>query len=230
MMTPKASHSLWENWQAMSASLQPTPRQAFQRLREGNHRFRTGQPQHPRQDPVSRSKLREAQQPFASILGCADSRVPPQLIFDQGLGDLFTNRIAGHVVDDAVIASLAYSVVNLQVPLIVVLGHKGCGAVQMTVDKVKRNEICDDAISHYICSAVKTAQDFSGELLDNAVNLNVRQTVEVLSKHSQFAASVEAGRLRIMGAVYDLETGEVVFQSENLQPQQTITRTGLSLV
>jgi len=197
---------------------QPTPRQAFQRLLEGNHRFRT-EPQHPRQDAASRNSLRDSQQPFASILGCADSRVPPQLIFDQGLGDLFTNRIAGHIIDDAVIASLAYSIEQLQVPLIVVLGHSGCGAVKMAVEKHNQGEVCNDALSRHICPAVEAAQGLAGNLLDNAVCLNVRQTVTQLSEQAEFASYVHSGKLRILGAVYDLETGEVVFQTENHQSQ-----------
>lgn len=109
---------------------------AWSRLLQGNRRFAEGTAEHPWQDRETRERLLDGQHPDAAVLSCADSRVPPEIIFDQGLGDLFDIRTAGEVLDDAVIASLEYAVEHLGVSLIVVLGHEGCGAVKAAVDGV----------------------------------------------------------------------------------------------
>ena len=109
------------------------PTDPWQRLLAGNRRFAAGRPRHPHQDPAYRESLVEAQHPIACVLGCADSRVPAELLFDQGLGDLFTVRAVGEVLDDAVVGSIEYAVEHLHAPLVVVLGHSGCGAVKAAI-------------------------------------------------------------------------------------------------
>ena len=117
-----------------------TPEVAMARLAAGNARFVAGQLKHPHADAQRRSALAAGQQPFATILACADSRVAPELIFDQGLGDLFVARVAGNVVDDTILASIEYSVIRTGPPLVMVLGHERCGAVKATVDTTARPE------------------------------------------------------------------------------------------
>ncbi|OZG61497.1 carbonate dehydratase [Bifidobacterium lemurum] len=108
----------------------------WSRMLQGNRRFAEGNPEHPWQDRITRDSLTHGQHPDAAVIACADSRVPPEIIFDQGLGDLFTVRTAGEVLDDAVIASLEYAIEQLHVSVLVVLGHEGCGAVKAAVDGI----------------------------------------------------------------------------------------------
>ena len=118
----------------------PVPDQILASLLEGNVRFREGRPEHPQQDPARRVDLAEGQNPKAAILSCADSRVPSELIFDQGLGDLFVVRGAGQIADETNLASLEYAVAMLGVRLIVVVGHESCGAVQAALDVEESGE------------------------------------------------------------------------------------------
>src|SRR5574341_698654 len=111
----------------------PTSEQALRKLLEGHQRYLRGQPLHQHQEAGWRVSLAYSQHPFAVILGCGDSRVPPEIIFDQGLGDLFVIRTAGHVLDAAVLGSVEYGLEKLNIPLVVVLGHERCGAVQAAV-------------------------------------------------------------------------------------------------
>src|SRR5436305_10408878 len=112
------------------------PAEAMSRLKEGNGRYTNGNPQHPRQSSEEREKLTKSQHPFAIVLGCADSRVPAEIVFDQGLGDLFVVRVAGNVIDDQSLGSIEYAVDHLAVRLIVVLGHQRCGAVKAAKDTI----------------------------------------------------------------------------------------------
>ena len=189
------------------------PDQAEQRLREGNARYQNGDVERPHQDKARRDALNEGQNPFAIVLGCADSRVPPALVFDQGLGDLFTVRVAGHVVDDVVLESVMYAVENLGTPLIVVLGHTSCGAVAATVSQVESGGAVEGALLSAIAPAVEAVRGEPGDLLNNAVKRNVHNTVEQLTQHPSVASRLEEGSLNVVGAVYDLTTGEVVFNN-----------------
>src|SRR4026207_626892 len=117
----------------MSAMPNTNPVAAWKALKEGNERFVAGKPEHPSQSIEHRASLAEAQKPTAAVFGCADSRVAAELSFGQGLGDLFVVLTAGHVIDSAVLGSIEYAVTVLNVPLIVVLGHDSCGAVQATL-------------------------------------------------------------------------------------------------
>ena len=116
------------------------PQVALDRLMAGNQRFVDAQMQHPDQDPEHRLKLSQGQQPFATILTCSDSRLPPELLFDQGLGDLFVARVAGNIVDPALLGSVEYAVGHLGTPLIVVIGHEKCGAVEATLESIQHHQ------------------------------------------------------------------------------------------
>jgi len=182
---------------------------ALDRLLCGNRRYVAGHGEHPRQTRERRSEVTGGQQPFAAVLGCSDSRVPPELIFDQGVGDLFVVRTAGHVVDDVVLGSLEYAVEHLGVELIVVLAHTDCGAVAATV----RGGSADGHVSRVvgaIMPSVDRARGQDGELRRRAIICNAGMVVEMLSSSEPvLALRVATGSLRVVPALYDLATGRV---------------------
>jgi carbonic anhydrase len=183
--------------------------EALRALREGNRRFAAGRAVHPHQDAARREEILPGQRPFAVILACSDSRVPPEIIFDQGLGDLFVVRTAGDVVDDVALGSIEYAVEHLGVPLVVVLGHTRCGAVTATLhgDEVSGHIA---AIVQAILPAVQEARRLPGDPLSNAIDAHIRHVVAYLRATSPILAEREhAGTLRIVGARYNLENGEV---------------------
>jgi carbonic anhydrase len=189
---------------------------ALARLREGNARFAAGAPARPDQGTPRRSELANAQKPFAQILACIDSRVPPELIFDQGLGDLLVARSAGEVLDRAVTGSLEYGVSELKIPLLVVLGHQNCGAVKATVESVEKNSPPTgtdiDAIVDAIRPAVDTAEaQHAPDLLTASIHNNVTNVVNQLNAVPTMAAAQASGALQIVGGYYDLTTGVVTF-------------------
>ena len=193
-----------------------TGTQALSRLKAGNQRFVAGTPRYPDQSTAHRTELAGGQHPFALILSCVDSRVPPELVFDQGLGDLFVARSAGQVLDHAVRGSVEYGVAELKIPLIVVLGHEKCGAVKATVEAVEKNSAPAgndiDALVTAIRPAVEKAeQDNATDALDAAVRNNVANIVAALNTDAVLKAAVSAGTLQIVGARYALSTGAVEF-------------------
>ena len=135
-----------------------SPADALARLKAGNQRFVAGKLQHPHQDSKRRAELAKGQQPFAIVLGCADSRTSPEVLFDQGLGDLFVVRVAGNVLDDHALASIEYAVEHLGAQLIVVLGHQRCGAVQAAKDTVRATGLRDAAVV-----GVPVAEEHAGD-------------------------------------------------------------------
>ncbi|RJK98095.1 carbonic anhydrase [Vallicoccus soli] len=193
-------------------------REARERLVEGNERFVAGEPLHPDQSTTRREGLAEGQHPFCAVLSCADSRVPPEVLFDQGLGDLFVVRSAGQVLDSAVLGSLQYGVEHLEVPLLVVLGHTECGAVAATVESRRPDAEPTgtdiDALVAGILPAVEEAERFGAhetELAEVAVDVNVELVVERLKASPVIAKASTLREVKVVGAVYDLETGEVEF-------------------
>jgi carbonic anhydrase len=192
------------------------PDQALARLKAGAERFTSGGVQRPDQDTTYRATLSKGQHPFATVLSCVDSRVPPEIVFDQGLGDLFVTRTAGQVVDHAVLGSIQYGVAELKIPLLVVLGHEKCGAVKATVEAVEKNSPAMgndiDALVAAIKPAVQKAEaDKATDALDASVRNNVANIVTALGGAAVISAAVAAGSLKIVGARYDLDTGEVEF-------------------
>ena len=186
-----------------------TGEQALARLIEGNQRFATGNLIYPNQSLDQRLALVESQNPFAAILTCADSRVPPNIVFDQGLGDLFVIRVAGNIVDNTVLGSLEFAVIKLQVPLIMVLGHSNCGAVQATLkgDKLPGHL---PGIAQAIQPAVESTRNQPGDPLENAIRANAKMVADQLCNSKPILFSqVAGGQVKIVAAYYDLESGQV---------------------
>ena len=189
--------------------------EALTRLKEGNQRFRAGTPQHPNQDAVRLAELNEkGQHPFVTILGCSDSRVPPEILFDQGLGDVFTVRVAGNVADTDEIATLEYGVGHLHTPLLVVLGHEKCGAVTAVATEAELEgslpELLDN-IEPAMAEARRLHPGLTGEsLVPFVVRANVMQAIKDLLTRSPVARELVAERkVEIVGAIYDLASGKV---------------------
>ncbi|MET9764818.1 carbonic anhydrase [Streptomyces sp. NPDC006372] len=188
-----------------------TPDEALRELAEGNRRWRAYRERHPHENPALRRTLATAQHPFAVVLGCIDSRVPPELVFDQGLGDLMTVRTAGEVLDEAVLGSVAYGVLELAIPLVVVLGHQSCGAVRAAVEAEQSGERLP-AHMQYLVDQIGPAIDHGEEgdaRIDATVSANVRLVRSRLAAEPELAARVAAGRLAIVGARYELTTQAV---------------------
>jgi carbonic anhydrase len=187
------------------------PAQALARLMTGNQRFQKNKLRHPDLDPTLREKLVEGQSPFAAILSCSDSRVPPELIFDQGLGDLFEVRLAGNTVTRAGLESIDYAVSHLGTRLIMVLGHESCGAVKAAlVECVSKPATELPEIFANICPAVEHARKRAmTDLESGAIDLNVREQVRILERSPIFRKRFSDGSLKIVGARYNLESGKV---------------------
>lgn len=188
------------------------PDEALARLMAGNERYRKGAMQaHDFQ--AERPALALGQNPFAGVLGCADSRVAPEYAFDTGRGDLFVCRVAGNFADPHTIASFEYGVAVLSVPLILVLGHTRCGALDSTIKAVKDGATFPGHIPSLIKAlrpSVKAVLKEPGDLLVNATKENVRRNVKALKTASPILdKAVKAGTLRVVGGVYDLATGRV---------------------
>lgn len=182
------------------------------RLKIGNRRHAEMHPMHPHLGSAWRAELSKAQHPFACVLACADSRVPPEMVFDTGLGDLFVVRVAGNIVDDAVLGSLEYAVEHLHVPLIVVLGHSGCGAVTAAIQGGPARDHTGVLIQA-IAPAVREARKRPGPLLDNAVRENMKLSLGQLRRSEPVLRRLEARHeVRLAGGVYRLDTGKVVWE------------------
>jgi len=203
---------------APAADGKPTPTvmpaQALEKLRAGNRRFVTGRGRDYDFIP-ERESLVASQHPFASILACADSRVAPEIVFDQDLGELFVCRVAGNFADPGSIASFEYGAAVLGAPLILVLGHSGCGAIKATIDSVKKDTRFTGHIPYIIRSlrpAVEDVLETPGDIEANAVRQNVILTVAALRKVGPTLSSkVKDGSIQIVGGVYDLASGKVDF-------------------
>jgi len=181
--------------------------QALQSLVAGNMRYVGTKLAHPNQSAERRLEVAKGQRPFAAILGCSDSRVPPELIFDQGLGDLFVVRVAGNVVDDVVLGSLEYAVAHLGVSLIMVLGHERCGAVEAALKGGEAPGHVRSVVAA-IAPAVEKVKGQPGDPLNNAVSANVEMVVAQLrSSQPVLSVIVGVGKLRVVGARYDLDSG-----------------------
>jgi carbonic anhydrase len=190
-----------------SKAASTTPAAALEELLEGNHRFVSGTPLHPDDHSLRREKLLEGQNPIAAILSCSDSRVPPEAVFDQGLGVLFTVRVAGNTVDEIGLQSLEYAVSHLHTPLIIVMGHDSCGAVQAAVNAYPKLGVGPMIANIY--PAIVSVHNRAGSLLDNAINANVINQVKLLAAYQPFAQRISQGELQVVGMRYNLKSGEV---------------------
>lgn len=192
-----------------------SPDQALELLRKGNREFVTDSPIRAVPGRQRRLELARSQTPFAVMVACSDSRVPPELLFGRGLGELFIVRNAGNTVDSTAQGSIEYAVLKLGVPLVVVMGHERCGAVEAAVSLVKDNVRFPGSMREMlvpILPAVLEAQRLPGDLVDNAVRLNVSHVAERLRQsEAVLLEPLRTGKLKIVGARYDLDDGAVDF-------------------
>jgi len=189
-----------------------TPDAALKRLLEGNERYAEGASL--RHDfKHEREALAAGQNPFAAILGCADSRIAPEYAFDSGRGDLFVCRVAGNFANEESVASLEYAVAVLATPLILVLGHDSCGAVDAAIKSLKDNTTPPGRIPSLVAGvapAVKAVSQRSGDTLANAIRQNVIDNVAKLKSATPIlSAAVDQGKLKVVGGIYRLKDGEV---------------------
>ena len=193
-----------------------SPAAAWTALKEGNERFVAGRPEHPSQSIEHRASLAVAQRPTAVLFGCADSRVAAEIIFDQGLGDMFVVRTAGHVIDSAVLGSIEYAVTVLDVPLIVVLGHDSCGAVKATLDALDKGQVPGGFVRDVVERVTPSIMLGRREGLTRVDEFETRHVVEtgnqLLSRSSAIADRVERNQLAIIGVTYRLADGRVTLR------------------
>ena len=216
-----------------------SPAEAISRLKEGNGRFTTGNPQHPHesvderkymaansyenagaislgmtreQASKRRAELTKSQHPFAIILSCSDSRVPPEIVFDQGLGDLFGVRVAGNVLNDEGLGSIEYGVDVLGARLIVVLGHQSCGAVDAAMKTVAAKGKAPGHIQSLVTAIQPVVEAAPKDDLETTVKANVKHVVQALRSSTPILkAKVDSGDVRVIGGYYTLDTGAVTF-------------------
>jgi len=187
----------------------PAAADVLAELKAGNEHHATKHYQHPHQTAARQRELTTTQHPHATILSCADSRVAPEIVFDQGLGDLFDVRVAGNIAGDAEIASIEYAADHLGVPVLVVLGHQRCGAVTAAAEPGEAPGHLPVLIAA-IRPAVEQARGMPGDTIDNAVRINVENVVRQLTGSQPVLAGLTAaGRLQVVGAVYSLDTGKI---------------------
>lgn len=196
------------------------PEAALLKLSEGNNQFVMGKSEHPNQKQDRVKLLSAGQHPFAVIVCCSDSRIPPEIVFDQGLGDIFIVRTAGHVIDDVALGSIEYAAEHLGTGLVVVLGHGKCGAVDATIKGGKHSPHIE-ALAHAIKPAVEKAKENKkGDLLDDSVRANIEMTVEKLKASRPVLSELhEKGKLKIVGAYYEINSGTVEFINEKKEKE-----------
>jgi carbonic anhydrase len=213
------------------------PGEAMSRLKEGNGRYTSGNQQHPHESSEDRrllatnsyenaslifpdmtkrrEELAKSQHPFAVVLSCADSRVPPEIVFDQGLGDLFVVRVAGNVIDDHALGSVEYAVDHLAVRLIVVLGHQRCGAVKAAKETIAAKTEAPAHIQSLVTAIQPAVEATVKDDLEATVEANVKNVTQALrSSTPVLKPKVDSGELKVVGAYYSLDTGSVAFLDE----------------
>ena len=185
-----------------------TPDKALQELLDGNNRFVKSKRRNPNQTQSRLVEVAKSQKPFASILGCADSRVPSEIVFDQGLGDLFVCRIAGNIATTQQIGSLEFGSLVLGAKVIMVMGHERCGAVDAAI---KGAEVPGriGSLLEAIKPSVESSKEQSGDKLENACKANILAQVEKLKSSSVLSELIKAEKLKIVGGYYDLDTGRI---------------------
>jgi carbonic anhydrase len=213
------------------------PAEAISRLKEGNGRYTSGNPQHPHESSeertymaaasyenlgmtaagaaTRRAELKTSQHPFAIVLSCSDSRVPPEIVFDQGLGDLFVIRVAGNVIDDQSLGSIEYAVDHLAVRFIVVLGHQRCGAVKAARETIAAKTEAPGHIQSLVAAIQPAVEATAKEDLKATVEANVKNVAQALRSSTPILKpKVDSGQLKVVGAYYSLDTGAVAFPDE----------------
>jgi carbonic anhydrase len=185
--------------------------ESLQKLTEGNKRFVDSKSIHPNQTLARRNEVLKGQNPFAVIVGCSDSRIPPEIIFDQGIGDLFIIRTAGNIVDDVALGSIEYAVDHLGTPLVVIFGHGKCGAVTAVVQGGEAHGHIGSIVK-IIAPAVEKAKAQCGDLIYNATITNIGLVADTVKASKPIITkALEQGKVKIVGAYYDIESGKVEF-------------------
>ncbi len=178
-------------------------------LLNGNKRFSSGNAQHPHQSPDWREKIQAGQSPIAVVVSCADSRVPPEIIFDQGLGDLYVIRTSGHVIDQFLVGNIEYAVTTFGIPLILVLGHQKCNEIISAIYDEKPSENVKQIVEH-LKLAYQDVKDQDGDEVYNTVLSNIRLMVEKIKTWDPVLSKlVVQGNLKNVGCVYSVKTGQV---------------------
>lgn len=190
--------------------------EVLQRLKAGNARFVAGEARFPTVQKEVLAELAKGQHPYATILGCSDSRVPPELLFDAGFGELFVIRVAGNVLGPSILGTLQYAGSHLHTPLFVVLGHQGCGAVEAAIASKFAGSTQKSRIEILLENILPALDGIDGqlppdELLKTAVEANVRYTMRKLLATPEAQAGLASGLMKLVGAVYDIASGEVHF-------------------
>ncbi|HEY0383718.1 MAG TPA: carbonic anhydrase [Candidatus Elarobacter sp.] len=186
---------------------------AMARLVAGNDRFANGKMKHGGQSPARRIQVAPHQCPFATVVDCADSRVPPEIVFDQGLGDLFVCRVAGNIADTAVTGSVEYAIAHFHTPLVVVLGHERCGAVGAALDALRDGVLPPASIGGLVRQIIPNVRGVASgpDQWAQAVAANAAAVAAALRLSPVLAPGIKAGKLRVVSATYGLESGRVAF-------------------
>ena len=208
------SNSIDSDWATRPANVSADD--GIHRLQQGNVRYRENRMVHPNHDPRRRAALVQGQHPFATILTCADSRVSPEIIFDQGLGDLMVARVAGNICDDAVLGTIEYSSMHLGVNLVVVMGHRGCGAVDaavgnLDVDGPNTHSHIDALISAIRPAVDRAAAESHENLLERSVRQHATMVATQIRESGPIVARLTKHGTKVCPAYYDLGTGEVIW-------------------
>src|SRR5262245_3171748 len=204
------------SWSPARAAANRDPDEILRALLEGNQRFAAGQASAPRRRPEDFAPLAQGQAPTACVIGCADSRVPVEIAFDQGVGDVFVVRVAGNAVINAgvvVKGSIEYALAGLRAPLVVVLGRSACGAIKAALQHIEAKDSLPgsiDGLVNLLKPIVARVKGKPGDLLDNAIRANVQAGVERLrTLEPILGPAVKRGKLKVVGGVYDLSSGRV---------------------
>lgn len=188
------------------------PAEAISKLKEGNGRYTSGSLQHPGQTTERRTELANVQHPFAVIVSCSDSRVPPEIVFDQGLGDLFICRVAGNIVNNENLGSIEYAVDHLGSRLILVLGHQRCGAVEAAKQTIAAKSKAPGHIESLVTAIKPAVVATAKDDLDTTIKANVKDVVDTLRSSTPILkAKVDSGQVQVIGGYYSLDTGAVTF-------------------
>jgi carbonic anhydrase len=191
------------------------PADAISKLKEGNGRYTGGSLQHPGQTTDRRTELANVQHPFAVIVSCSDSRVPPEIVFDQGLGDLFIVRVAGNVMNNEGLGSIEYAVDHLGSRLILVLGHQRCGAVDAAKQTIAAKGKAPGHIESLVMAIKPAVQATAKDDLDTTIKANVKNVVQALRLSTPILkGEVDSGKIQVVGGYYSLDTGAVTFLDE----------------
>jgi carbonic anhydrase len=194
----------------MVGSLSPQSQIGVKDLIDGNQRFLNGKAARPHQDAARRTELVAGQKPFAAVVTCSDSRVPPELVFDLGLGDIFVVRTAGNVVDEMALASLEYAVEILGVPLIVVMGHQKCGAVSAAVQGGEAAGHIKNVVDEIMPAVQKAKTGKNSDLTAATVDIHLANMVDrIKTSEPILIEALKAGKIIVVGSRYDLDTGKV---------------------